>query len=238
MNQNYKADIFEEDKRLKLFGYSFSARSFLVFIYVLLFSVKKELKQQAIYWFSSSFVAAIIPNVKQFKIKDLEFQLQAISQKIDDNRKIIEQKTEELKTDLFSSLELVRKHEESLSEEFKSKRELEYQGYFKKLNELTPEERLQEQRRYTEFDLNTIGLGVADLKIMLQKTGFYQGDIDEIFNEELAQSIKAFQEKYEVTPFDGTAGTKTLSKLGEVIGYLYIAILNHLQTHERIILKS
>ncbi|MEH2112225.1 peptidoglycan-binding domain-containing protein [Nostoc sp.] len=56
-------------------------------------------------------------------------------------------------------------------------------------------------------------MDVADLKKMLQKIGFYKGVID----EELAQSISVFQENYGVTPIDGTAGPKTLSKLSEVI---------------------
>ncbi|MFM6405503.1 MAG: hypothetical protein ACKPGT_12920, partial [Microcystis sp.] len=78
-SNNNQSGNTDEDKRLKSLGYSFSAISFLVFIYVLLFPVEKELKQQAIYWFASSFVSAIIPNVKQFKIKDIEVQLQGIS---------------------------------------------------------------------------------------------------------------------------------------------------------------
>jgi Putative peptidoglycan binding domain len=224
MNQNSNND---EDRRLKSFGYSFSAISFFVFIYVLVFPVEKELKQQAIYWFASSFVAAIIPSVKQFKIKDIEIQLQGISQKIEESKSLIEKKNEELKMDLLLSLESVRKREESLSEELKSQRESEYQMYMEKLNKLTPEERLKEQRRYTEFDLNTVGMSIANLKTMLQETGFYQGNIDEVFNLELAQSVKTFQEKYEVTPFDGIAGPKTLSKLSEVIGYLYIKSDKH-----------
>jgi Putative peptidoglycan binding domain len=224
---NNQSGNTDESKRLKSFGYSFSAISFFVFIYVLVFPVEKELKQQAIYWFASSFVAAIIPNVKQFKFKDVEVQLQEISQKIEENKNLIEQKNEELKTNLLLSLESVKKGEESLSKELKSQREIEYQGYMKKLNELTPEERLKEQKRYTEFDLNTVGMSIANLKTILQELGFYQDNIDEVFNVELAQSIKAFQEKYEVTPFDGTAGPKTLSKLSEVIGYLYIKSDRH-----------
>jgi Putative peptidoglycan binding domain len=217
----------DEDKRLKSFGYSFSVISFFVFIYVLVFPVEKELKQQAIYWFASSFVAAIIPSVKQFKIKDIEIQLQGISQKIEESKNLIEKKNEELKIDLLSSLDSVRKREESLSEELKSQRESEYQIYMEKLNKLTPEKKLEEQRRYTEFDLNTADMSIANLKTMLQETGFYKGNIDDVFNLELAESVKTFQEKYEVTPFDGIAEPKTLSKLSEVIGYLYIKSDKH-----------
>lgn len=206
-----------EDKRLKLLGYSFSTISFVVFVYILLFPVEKELKQQAIYWFASSFVAAIIPNVKQFKIKDFEVQLQEISQRIEDNKSLIEQKTEEIKESLFLSLESVREREESLPEEYKSKRELEYRRYAERLKELTPDRRLKEQKRFTQSHLNRIYMDVADLKKMLQKIGFYQGSIDEVFDEQLAQSISAFQEKYGVEPVDGTAGPKTLSKLSKVI---------------------
>lgn len=216
-NPSSQGNNFEEAKRLKFLGYTFSAISFVVFIYILLFPVEKELKQQAIYWFASSFVAAIIPNVKQFKIKDIEVQLQEISQKIEDNKNLIEQRTEELKESLFLSLESVREREESLPEEYKSKRDLKYRRYAKRLKELTPEERLKEQKRFTRYHLNNIDMDVADLKKMLQITGLYQGVIDEIFDEQLAQSITDFQEKYGVTPIDGTAGPKTLSKLSEVI---------------------
>ena len=219
-SNNNQNDNINEDKRLTSFGYSFSAISFLVFIYVLLFPVEKELKQQAIYWFASSFVAAIIPNVKQFKIKDIEIQLQGISQKIEENKNLIEQKNEELRNDLFLSLESVRKNEESLSEDYRSKREQEYQIYASKLEKLTPEKRLREQHKYTIIDLIDIGMSISDLKRMLQKTGFYKGELDEIFNEELAQSIGAFQQKHDVLPVDGTAGPKTLSKLSEIIGTL------------------
>lgn len=216
-NPNNRGSAVEEAKRLRFLGYSFSTISFVVFVYILLFPVEKELKQQAIYWFASSFVAAIIPNVKQFKIKDIEVQLQEISQKIEDNKNLIEQRAEELKESLFLSLESVREREESLPEEYKSKREQEYQRYAERLKKLTSAERLKEQKRFTRSHLNNIDMDVADLKRMLQKAGLYQGLIDEVFDEQLAQSISTFQEKYGVTPIDGTAGPKTLSKLSEVI---------------------
>ncbi|MFM6322095.1 MAG: peptidoglycan-binding domain-containing protein [Microcystis panniformis] len=219
-SNNNQSGNTDEDKRLKSLGYSFSAISFLVFIYVLLFPVEKELKQQAIYWFASSFVSAIIPNVKQFKIKDIEVQLQGISQKIEENKNLIEQKNEELRDDLFLSLESVRKNEESLSEDYREKREQGYRRYANKLEKLTPEKRLREQNKFTIINLIDIGMSLSDLKRMLQKAGFYKGEIDEIFNEELAKSIGAFQQKHGVLPVDGTAGPKTLSKLSEVIGTL------------------
>ncbi|MBD2054571.1 peptidoglycan-binding protein [Oculatella sp. FACHB-28] len=214
---NNQDSAVEEAKRLKFLGYSFSAISFIVFAYILLFPAEKELKQQAIYWFASSFVAAIIPNVKQFKIKDVEVQLQEISQKIEDNKNLIEQRTEELKESLFLSLESVREREESLPEEYKSKREQKYQRYAERLKNLTTAERLKEQKRFTRSHLNNIDMDIADLKRMLQKAGLYQGLIDEVFDEQLALSISAFQEKYGVTPIDGTAGPKTLSKLSEIM---------------------
>lgn len=145
-NLSNQDNVVEEAKRLKLLGYSFSAISFVIFIYILLFPVEKELKQQVIYWFGSSFVAAIIPNIKQFKIKDFEVQLQEISQKVEDNKNLIEQKTEELKEGLFLSLESLREREESLPEEYKSQREMAYQRNAERLRKLTPEERLKEQK--------------------------------------------------------------------------------------------
>jgi hypothetical protein len=208
--------IKEEATRIKLFGYSFSAIAFLIFAYILLFSVEKELKQQAIYWFGLSFIAAIIPNVKQFKIKDIEVQLQEISEKVEDNKKLIEQRTEELKESLFLSLESVREQEQSLSEEYKLKRAAVNQSYAEKLKKVTPEERLKGQKKYTRLHLAKIDMDIADLKKMLQEVKFYRGVIDEVFDEQLAQSISDFQEVYKIMPVDGIAGLQTLSKLSEV----------------------
>jgi hypothetical protein len=215
-NHGNQGNLAEDAERLRFFGYSFSAISFLVFVYILFFPVEKELKQQAIYWFGSSFVAAIIPSIKQFKIKDIEVQLQEMSGKIEENKNLIDKTTKELKEDLFVGLELVRDREESLSEEYKAKRDLQYQKYLEWLKKATPEERLKNQKKYTRSHLNDIDMDVSHLKEMLQNIGLYQGVIDEKFDEQLAQSISAFQEKYEVTPIDGTAGPKTLSKLSEV----------------------
>ncbi len=216
-NPGSQDSILEDAKRLKILGSSFSAISFVVFVYILLFPVEKELKQQAIYWFASSFIVAIIPNVKQFKIKDIEVQLQEISQKIEDNKNLIEQRNEELEESLFLSLESVRENEEALPEEYKSKRELKYRRYAERLEKLTPEEKLKEQKRYTQLHLIRKDMDISDLKKMLQNTGFYRGAIDEMFDEKLAQSVSDFQAKYGVTPIDGTVGSKTLSKLSEVI---------------------
>jgi murein L,D-transpeptidase YcbB/YkuD len=216
-NPGNQDSILEDTKRLKFFGYSFSAISFVVFAYIFFFPVEKELKQQAIYWFASSFVVAIIPNVKQFKIKDIEVQLQDISQKIEDNKSLIEKKNEELEESLFLSLEAVRENEEALSEEYRLNRELKYKRYADRLKKLTPAEKLKEQKKYTQLHLIKKDMNISDLKKMLQNTGFYRGVIDEVFDEQLAQSISDFQEKYGVAPIDGTVGSKTLSKLSEVI---------------------
>jgi murein L,D-transpeptidase YcbB/YkuD len=206
-----------EVQKITLFGYSFSLISFIIFVYILFFSIEKELKQQAFYWFASSFVAVLIPNVKQFKFKDLEVQLQEISQKIENNKTLIEKKAEELNENLFLGVESVRKRENSLSEAYKQKRNDNNQKYAEKLNRMSSEERLKEQKKFTCFYLHNINKDLVYLKKMLQKAGFYNGATDEKFDEQIAQSISRFQEHYGVKPIDGIAGPQTLSKLGEIV---------------------
>ena len=53
-------------------------------------------------------MAAIIPSIKQFKIKDIEVQLQEMSGKIEENKNLIDKTTKELKEDLFVGLKLTR----------------------------------------------------------------------------------------------------------------------------------
>lgn len=225
MNQSEddESNIFDEGKRLKYVGYSFSIVSFCVFLYVLLFPVEKELKQQAIYWFASSFVAAIVPNVKQFKIKDIEVQLKGISRKIEESKEKIEesknfinQKNEKLRDDIFSGLESVRRREESLSNEYLLNRDKDYQRYADSLEKLSSKEKLKTQNKFTIIHLIDADLTISGLKGILKEAGFYQGTIDEIFNEQLVVSICDFQEKYNITPVDGTVGPKTLRKLSEI----------------------
>lgn len=124
---------------------------------------------------------------------------------------------DELRDDVCLSLESVREQEKSLSEDNKLERERVYQEYANRIKMLNPEERLNEQNKFTKINLTNAGISIADLKILLHKAGLYQGEIDEIFSAQLAQSISTFQEKYEVIPIDGVAGSKTLSRLSEII---------------------
>jgi peptidoglycan hydrolase-like protein with peptidoglycan-binding domain len=129
----------------------------------------------------------------------------------------LEKKVSEINQDIIVSLETIAEQESLLSDEDRDKREKAFQGYADRFKKLPLEERLKRQKKYTIQHLNKAEINIYDLKEMLKKLGFYQGEINNKFNEELAASISKFQEKYHVTPIDGTCGPKTLSKLREII---------------------
>lgn len=183
----------------------------LLFLYIHFFPVEKELKQQAIYWFYSSLVSALIPNIKQFKIKDFEVQFkEEIFKKIDEQ-------TKELNKNFDAVFEQVKKSEESLSEDYKKTRDEDYARYAEMLQNLPSKERLYNQEFYTRKHLSEVDGTINGLKQKLQEVGIYKGAIDGEFNQELADAISEFQAKFNVMPIDGTCGSITLAKLGEII---------------------
>jgi hypothetical protein len=205
----------ENSRKLSIISYGFSVFSFLIFLYVFFCqgSSEKSLKEQALYWFYTSLFGALIPNVQVFKFKDLEIEFK----KVNENIQALEKKVSEINQDIIVSLETIAEQESLLSDEDRDKREKVFQGYADRLKKLPLEERLKRQKKYTIQHLNKAEISIYDLKEMLKKLGFHQGEINNKFNEELAASISKFQEKYHVTPIDGTCGPKTLSKLREII---------------------
>ena len=205
----------ENSRKLSIVSYGFSFISFLIFLYIFFGhgSSEKALKEQAIYWFYTSFFGVLIPNIQVFKFKDLEIEFK----KVNDNIQALEKKVSEINQDIIVSLDAIAEQESLLSDEDKEKRDKVFQSYAAGLNKLPLEERLKRQKKYTIQHLNKAEISIYELKQMLNKLEFYQGEINNKFNEQLATSISKFQEKYNVTPIDGTCGRKTLSKLRQVI---------------------
>lgn len=73
---------------LSVMGIVFSLFAIAVTVWLIFFEKPdSRLLDQAVYWFLIALVAAIIPNIKQFKWKDLEFHLKEIKEKVDANRR-------------------------------------------------------------------------------------------------------------------------------------------------------
>lgn len=227
LNSNNQSNKLNQ--KTELVCYLFSIFSFLILLYTL-FSEKTELQKQSINWFYLSFIAAlipgfgnfilsaIVPNLKGIKIQQLEITFREEFQRLGNElEKKIERKTEELQSSLVSAVESVKLRESKLSDEYKRMRDNSYQRYAENLNSLPADVRLERQRHYTLEHLNNARITVRNLKEMLSGIGIHNGEIDDEFNESLAQSISKFQETYRVTPIDGTCGPKTLSKIAEVL---------------------
>lgn len=79
---------------LQIFCYSFSCVAFAIFIYSFFITKNPALNKQAIYWFYSSIITLLIPNIKQFKYGDLEVVFKDELKKVEET---LDTKTRELK---------------------------------------------------------------------------------------------------------------------------------------------
>lgn len=131
--------------------------------------------------------------------------------------KKIDEQTKELNKNFDSVFQQVRRNEQLLTEEYKKTRDENYARYAEMLQNLPSKERLHNQEFYTRKHLSKVDGTINGLKQKLQEVGIYKGAIDGEFNQELADAISKFQAKFNVTPIDGTCGSITLAKLGEII---------------------
>lgn len=201
--------------RVSIIGYSFSIFALAVFLYVFLFPVDKELKQQAIYWFYTSLVAALVPNIKELKLKDFEVEFkEEIVREIGAK---IEEQTEELKQNVVRAVEKAIALEEMLPEDYKMMRDKQYLEHVDGIQDMSSEKRFECRKQHSLEFLRSRNIEVHDFKQMLQKIKCYQGELDNEFDGQLVRSILEFQEQYDVTPAGGIIGPKTFNKIALLV---------------------
>ena len=172
----------------RIIGYGFGIFALFIFIYSFFYSGESALKEQAIFWFYSALIASLIPHIKQFKYKDLEVQFRENFQK--------------LEKDVGKKIERV---EHTVAEKF-----AEY------LDTLPDEQQLSRQDEITRRHLYRARMTLPELKSLLIKAGYFNGNVDDEFTSILVSSIKDFQTKNNLT-IDGIAGNLTILKLREVL---------------------
>lgn len=77
-------------------GYAFSALAFLIFVYIFLFVSEDSLREQAIYYFLVSLVAAALPQIEQLKYSDLEVRFRQEIQTVRDRIEEIDERVTKL----------------------------------------------------------------------------------------------------------------------------------------------
>ena len=87
------------------------------------------------------------------------------------------------------------------------------------LESLPPDKRLQEQGMWTRRHLATFELSVSQLKQAFHDLGYFDGEISDDFDDELAKSIISFQQAEKLVPVDGIFGPYTYRKLAARMGW-------------------
>ena len=85
--------------------------------------------------------------------------------------------------------------------------------YYSKQNKMRFYQSQKGKRDYYLMQVGDNGMQVQKLKQALTDNGFYQGPVDENFDDDLARAVSEFQKKEGLT-VDGIAGPATLKKLG------------------------
>ena len=194
---------------MKTIGYLLSGLAFIIFLYSL-FSANPIFQEKSIYWFLISFVSAIVPHLKSFKFKDFEFSLQERIEKFEEK---IDHSLDEVKSSLENTLEMIKAKESNLGEAYVESRGEVYQDFNLKIMDLPPDERIKKQEFFTRKHLQNYQLTLAQLKTELKKQGFYQGVINDTFDQETVESFIKFQQHHQLKPVDGIFGSISLTKL-------------------------
>jgi hypothetical protein len=198
----------------KIISYGFGIFAFFIFLYSFFYTSEEAYKKQAIYWFYGSLISTLIPQIKQFKYKDLEVVFREELQKVEKN---INQKVTKLESDFLGAVEQVRSQEASLSPEYRQWRGEVFNDFAKHLEALSPEEQLSNQENFSRSYLQNLTITLPELKVMFKKLDYYDGAIDDLFTSELVECIKTFQQTNGIEPIDGIFGNLTYTKLAALL---------------------
>lgn len=202
---------------------SFAIFALVVCCYSLFFSSATAIKTQAIYWFYSALISAIIPYldevavyIKTIKIGSggIELAMNEVKEKIQK----IDEKVEKLDNKLLQTLEQVQQNEATLSQQARGMRQQNYDSWtVNVLTKMNPQEKLATQESFTHTHLKNEGVRMMQLKEMLSQLGYFHGNIDQVFSPELAQAVEKFQLENGLGIPDGIAGSVTLAKIAELL---------------------
>jgi murein L,D-transpeptidase YcbB/YkuD len=202
---------------------SFAIFALVVCCYSLFFSSETAIKTQAIYWFYSALISAIIPYLeevaaytKTIKVGSggIEIALNEVKEKIQK----IDIKVEKLDNKLLQTLEQVQQNEATLSQQARGIRQQNYDSWtISVLAKMSPQEKLATQESLTHTHLKNEGVRMTQLKETLSQLGYYHGNIDQAFSPELAQAVEKFQLENGLGIPDGIAGSVTLAKIAELL---------------------
>lgn len=194
--------------RLPMIAFFFSFSALVIFLYVFFTDVGPELKSDAIYWFLIALTAAIIPQVRQIRFRDLELHLK---EEIEKHREEVEKRVDDLQA-LTSSLNAVALSESAIPIEVREHRDRVYRNFNQRLKGMNPDQRLKTQEHFSRMHLARFDISLPDAKRALAALNFYRGEVTDQFDLETANAIQKFQQESSIEA-DGILGPMTCEKL-------------------------
>jgi hypothetical protein len=223
--------------KITLIAYVSAAVSVMIFVYSV-FGPDVDLRDQGKYWFLFSVVSLFMPDLREMRSgelmmkRELVLKLSTLEGKVDTiARQIIN--FDIAKTTVYGYLGLPPKIQatiaakvrepfkhalDGLSDEEAQERlqKLMYEEFAKQLEEMPKENASQMRALLTTVHLEGMALTISDLKEKLSQLGFYKGEKDNEYDNELEKAILAFQNQYKVKPVDGICGGITYGEIQKV----------------------
>ena len=109
----------------------------------------------------------------------------------------------------FASYEKFKEQENQMTLEQIKARSLHFDDYDKFISSMPPGERFELQKLNSENYLKEFGLTAEELKKKLQQLNYFNGEINNEFTRELANSLEMFQVKNNMRHIDGFFGELT-----------------------------
>jgi hypothetical protein len=142
------------------------------------------------------------------KLLDLEIEFK---EKLEN----VEKRITEIEDAFVKSFESLKQEERELPPSFIEQRNRHWDRYDEHMQGLDGQQRFESQRENSLVYLKKFGITVQDLKERLAKLGYYKGDINNVFSQDLAKAIEHFQKINNMRHIDGMFGELTFEKMAE-----------------------
>ncbi len=207
MEQNSNDKLKTLFKRLP---YLLALIGFFMFFYTIF---GKEPPLQSLYWFLVIIAAFFLPYIKEITFQDIKLKLE---EGLEKQQEVIEQTKEELQEVIKNEFDSAYDKVKRVDDNFGEIRDELIKGYQIYLNMLTEEERSNKIIVLNTIYLKDFNITIATLKEKLAIAGFYKGKINDQYENDLLNAIKAFQKSQGMIS-DGIFGHNSYKKLIKLI---------------------
>lgn len=169
----------------------------------------KEPPIQSLYWFLVIIASFFLPYIKEITFQDIKLKLE---EGLEKQQEVIEETKEHLEEVIKNEFDSAYNKVKSIDENFGEIRDELIKGYQIYLKTLNDEKRSGKIIMLNKIYLKDLNVTVTTLKENLANAGYYKGEINDSYDSNLLDAVKAFQASQGMTP-DGIFGHNSYKNL-------------------------